>query len=352
MVALYVTSVEAAGKTALCAAIGKKLLGQGKKVGFVKPVHIGEADDINGYKDATFIKEALELTESVELLCPVSLPRRELEQDLADKKNDFMQEVTQAYTKISSGKDIVLVEGLGRFGVDDISTQVCCKVVEKLDAKVIVALRYSPVLTPDSIIRVNEELKQRLLGVVINFVPEPIVETVRKNMVALFEESGIRVLGVLPEVRGLLGISVAELADILGGELLTCQESASGVVESIMLGAMTPDSGIDYFSRKANKAAVIRGERADMQLAALETSTSCLILTGDSKPLSAVAHRAEDKHVPIMMVKTDTHDVVSRIEKALAAARFRHPQKLGWLDSILDRYFDFKFLYSELGLKV
>ncbi|HEX75433.1 MAG TPA: phosphotransacetylase family protein [Dehalococcoidia bacterium] len=350
MVALYLTSVEAAGKTALCASIGRKLLNLGGKVGFITPVQLSEAS-INGYKDATFIKEALELEESTELLCPIRLSRRELWQSLADEAEDFIERIRQAYAHISLGKDTVLIEGLSDLGTDNVSTLACYKIAEVLDARVIVVLRYSSSLTASGMAQVAKELEQRLLGVVINFVPESRTEAVGQDMTALFQEAGINVLGILPEVRSLLGVSVGELAETLDGEILTCPENTGEIVENIMLGAMTPDSGIDYFNRKINKAAVIRGERADMQLAALETSTKCLILTNNLRPLPAVVYRAEDKHVPIMVVKQDTFSVIDGIEEALAKARLRSPQKLQRFETILDRYFDFKALCSELGLK-
>ena len=66
MAALCIASVEIAGKTALCAGIGKKLLGQGKKVGFMMPV-ISEAGEPD-HKDVGSIKEVLNLKESVEQL--------------------------------------------------------------------------------------------------------------------------------------------------------------------------------------------------------------------------------------------------------------------------------------------
>jgi len=352
MVALYLTSVEAAGKTALCAAIGRKLLSLKKKVGFIIPIQLTEASVEYGYKDATFIKEALELAESTELLCPIRLSHQELEQSLADKKDAFVQRVRQAYTQISSGKEVVLMEGLSHFGIDSASTQACYKIAEILDAKVVIVLRYSPTLTPSGIARVSKELKQRLLGIIVNFVPESKEEAARQETAVSFQEAGIKVLGILPEVRSLLGVSVGELAEILNGEILASSENTGEIVENIMLGAMTPDSGIDYFNRKANKAAVIRGERADMQLAALETSTRCLVLTGDSRPLPVVVQQAEDKHVPIMMVKQDISDVIAGIEKTLAEARFRSSRKLQKFENILDRYFDFKSLCSELGLKI
>jgi BioD-like phosphotransacetylase family protein len=349
MVALYVTSVEAAGKTALCAGIGKKLAGQGKKVGYFKPVQLSEVDNA-GSKDVVFVKEALGLTESTDVLCPLHLSRKELWQGMTDEEADFEQGLKRAYGKISNGKDIVLIEGLSELGEDKVSTLACHNIAEALDAKVVVVLHYSPFMDTGEIIKVAKKLGQRLLGVIINFVPESNVETVKLHFAESFRKSGVKVLGVIPEVRALLGTSVKELADALKGEIVTCKDKTDALVENIMLGAMTPDSGTDYFSRKANKAAIIRGDRADMQLAALETSTRCLVLTGNAKPLPAVANQAEDKRVPIMVVKHGVADTVAGIEKVLARASFDTSQKLKKFEGLLEKSLDLKMLSAELGL--
>ena len=351
MVAVYLTSVEAAGKTALCAGIGRKLLSQGKKVGYFAPVQLSETSGADGYKDAVFVKEAFELAESTELLCPTRLSRRDLWRSLTDEVAEFTQGLRQTYANISRGKDIVLMEGLSGLGVDNVSTLACYTIAETLDAKVIVVLRYSSTLNPAEIAQIGRKLEGRLLGVVINFVPKSRIEAVREHVAGSFEEAGIKMLGMLPEVTSLLGVSVKELAEVLEGEILTCPDNTGEIVENVMLGAMTPDSGVDYFSRETNKAVVIRGERADKQLAALETSTKCLILTDNSKPLEAVVHQAEDKHVPIMIVKQDTSGVIAGIEEALAKTSFHNPEKLRRFESILGHQFDFKALSSELGLK-
>lgn len=350
MVALYVTSVEAAGKTALCAGIGRHLLGQGMKLGFIAPVQLSEISGSDGHKDAAFIKEAFELRESTKVLCPIRLSRQDLWQSLTDGVADFTRRLKQAYARISRGKDIVLMEGLSDLGVDNVSTLACHTISETLDARVIIVLRCSATLDPSGIAQVGRKLGKRLLGVVVNSVPESRTEAMKQEVAVSFQKAGVRILGVLPEVRSLLGVSVQEAAQVLGGEIVTCADNTDEIIESVMLGAMTLDSGIEYFSRKANKAAVIRGERADMQLAALETSTKCLILTGESKVSAAVVRQAEDKRVPIMLVKQDTSGAIAGIEEALAKASFRSPQKLQTFESILGGYFDFKALHSELGL--
>ena len=351
MVALYITSMEATGKTALCAGIGKKMLDQGVKVGFLMPVQLLEPDNPDGYEDVAFIKETLALTESSEQLCPIRLPQGELWRSLTTDVADFTQRLKQVYRKMSRGKDVVIMEGLGSLGVDKVSTLACYTIAETLEAKVIIVLRYSSTLDMSKIVQIANKLGQSLLGIVINLVPDSKIEMARLELTALFNEAGIKVLGILPETRSLIGISVGELVEILDGETLNAPESTDEIVENIMVGAMTPDSGVNYFNVKDNKAVVIRGERADMQLAALETSVKCLILTNDMKPLPPVVSQAQDKRVPVIVVKQDTSAVISCIEDILTKASFRSPRKLETFSNVLDCYFDFKSLYSELGLK-
>ena len=350
MVALYITSMESSGKTALCAGIGRKLLGLGVKVGFFIPVQLLETSGTNGNEDADFIKRTFDLTESGEQLYPVRLSQIELWRSLTTEVADFTSKLKQVYRNISRNRDIVIMEGLGNLGVDKVSDLACYTIAEALEASVIIALRYAPNLDVSKIAHIGEKLGQPL-GVVINLVPKSKIEEVRIELSPLFDEAGVKIFGILPEVRSLLGVSVEELAGILDGEILTSPESADEMVENVMVGAMTLDSGAMYFNRKENKAVVVRGDRADMQLAALETSTRCLILTSNLKPLPAVVSQAQDKHVPIIMVKQDNSAAIAGIEEALIKTSFRDPRKLEIFGNVLDRYFDFEALYSELGLK-
>ena len=350
MVALYITSMESSGKTALCAGIGRKLLGLGVKVGFFIPVQLLETSGTNGNEDADFIKRTFDLTESGEQLYPVRLSQIELWRSLTTEVADFTSKLKQVYRTISRNRDIVIMEGLGNLGVDKVSDLACYTIAEALEASVIIALRYTPNLDVSKIAHIGEKLGQPL-GVVINLVPKSKIEEVRLELSPLFDEAGVKIFGILPEVRSLLGVSVGELAGILDGEILTSPESADEMVENVMVGAMTLDSGAMYFNRKENKAVVVRGDRADMQLAALETSTKCLILTSNLKPLPAVVSQAQDKHVPIIMVKQDNSAAIAGIEEALIKTSFRDPRKLETFGDVLDRYFDFEAIYSELGLK-
>jgi hypothetical protein len=189
-----------------------------------------------------------------------------------------------------------------------------------------------------------------LLGVVINYVPESKIDYVRDNITALFEADGIKVLGLIPESRTLVGVTVEEIVQGLHGKVLTAGDKLSELVENVMLGAMTPDSGISYFSRKPNKAVIVNSERADMQLAAMETSTSCLILTGDVPPLEQVIHNSEIRNIPIISVKSDSLEVIDEMESIFAANVFNNPKKLKRFQQITAKNVDYNALYTAAGV--
>ncbi len=352
MISLYFTSQGADGKTALCATLGRKLIAEGKKVGFFRPVFLVEPEVTNGDKDALFLKTTLGLSESVDILSPIRLSRQNLWHNLSAKADNFRTQLKQAYTTLAHGKDVLFMEGLKEIETDVVAKETCYQISDILNTKVIIVLRYSQNLTPTAMSHITQSLGQKLIGAVVNYVPKAKIETITEQIKTSFQKEGIKVLGCLPEDRTLLGISVAELAKSLGGEIITCPEGDNKIIENIMLGAMTPDSGIDYFSRKANKAVITRGDRADMQLAALQTSTNCLVLTGNTPPSTIIISEAKRKGIPIILVKQDTKSTVANVETALNQGKFHSLIKLEKFSQILEKYFDFQLFFTELGLKL
>jgi len=333
LVALYVTSLDSGGgKTAISAGLGKHLLTDGKKIGFFKPII---ADSKNPPteetdSDAAFIKHLFALEESVDLLCPV----------LGDDSN-LASRIKEAYARVSQGKDVVIIEGISD------RSQASRGIVETLDARVIIVAGYSKELL--KAINSYQDFGKYLLGVVLNKVPGSRVEHVRGETSAQLEKAGTNILGILPEDRALFALTIGELAEHIQGEILSGDEKSVELVENFMLGAMCVDPGPEYFGRKDNKAVLVGSDRPDMQLAALETSTRCLVLTGNTPPKPAVLYRAEEKNVPIILAGDDITAIVSNIENALGKTRFNR-QKLPRLIEIMERHFDFQTVYKGLGL--
>jgi BioD-like phosphotransacetylase family protein len=317
----------------LCAGLGKYLKGKGKKVGFFKPrvALIKGAEKQAADSDTAFIKRVLSLKEPVEDICPV-----------ISGKGDVAGNVKKAYDKIAEGKDVVIIEGVWRQRPGAGAVESADKLVKALEAKVIVVESYSPPLFGTKFADKYKGFGEHLLGVIVNKVPASQMETARG-------QDGV-VLGVIPEDRKLLSLTIAELAERIEGRIVNEAGKSAELVENYMLGALGVDSGLDYFGRKIDKAVVVRGERPDMQLAALETPTACLVISGDGEPIYTVLQSAEDKGIPIIITGGDTVSVVNSLELALGSTKFNQDKKLPRLAEIMERQLDFDSLYRGLGL--
>jgi uncharacterized protein len=320
MTALYITSLsEHTGKTMLCAGLGKTWQNSGKKVGYLKLQISNTGSD----KDAEFVKQVLGLKEPLEALS-FSI----------ESKGDIAGVIKQAYQKVVSGKDVVLIDGLS---LNESGT-----IIESLNDKVLVVHDYSSPLF--SALPEYEKTGKRLLGVVLNKVPRRKLAVMQSQTAADLSSVGVGFLGAIPEDRVLLGITVAELAELLQGKILNNAEKSSEVIESIMLGAMTFDSGLDYFGRKNNKAVIVKGERPDVMLAALQTSTRCLVISGGGSPIPVVAQQAAAKKVPLISAPGGVTELIMSLGKGFERMSFNQEKKIPQLVGILKQNVNLKAL--------
>lgn len=98
-------------------------------------------------------------------------------------------------------------------------------------------------------------------------------------------------------------------------------------------------------------AVVTGGDRTDIQLAALETSTQCLILTGHMPSSPAILSRAEDLEIPILSVDLDTLSTVAIVDRAFGQVRVNEPVKVEYICNSMTENFDVDRLMAELGLE-
>jgi BioD-like phosphotransacetylase family protein len=129
---------------------------------------------------------------------------------------------------------------------------------------------------------------------------------------------GIPVVGSMPYTPSLRALHVFEIVEELNGIVLAGNENLSNIVEKTIIGAMSRESALRYFERVPNKAVITGGDRNDVSLAALETSTSCLILTGGLLPSQEVIDRARSLGVPLVSVRDDTLTASEAIDRMIA----------------------------------
>ena len=92
--------------------------------------------------------------------------------------------------------------------------------------------------------------------------------------------------------------------------------------------------------------------RDSIQLAALEASTQCLILTGAGEPLPQLLNRAEELEVPLLKVEHDTLTTVEVIEQAFGHVRLHEAVKATYAIRLVEEHCDFRRLFARLALPV
>jgi BioD-like phosphotransacetylase family protein len=132
----------------------------------------------------------------------------------------------------------------------------------------------------------------------------------------------IPLLAALPEDRLLAAPTIAEMAAALEAQALFLDGHAETIVERMTIASIAADPGQGYFVRFGPQAVIVRCDKPDLHLAALHTSTLCLILTGGRMPLGYVTERAESEGVPIIITAKDTAAAVQALEKLYAGGRF------------------------------
>jgi hypothetical protein len=355
MKSLYITGAERySGKTATCLALGMRMQQDGFRVGYLKPLSLQpwRIENHIADEDAAFVKQILNLPLDPWELSPVVItPEFLLEWLVHPDREDLMKKVTDAYQKSSQGQDILIVEGGGSLREGYVVGLPTVGVVKQLDSRALVIAKYrEEVRMIDDVLSTQSRLGEAFCGILINRVPEDASDFVRKIAVPFLEKKGVNVFGVLPEVRGLSALTVGELIKLLDAEVLTKYQRAEALVENLTVGAMTAEAALSRFRRSSNKAVITGGDRTDIQLAALETSTTCLILTGNLRPSPLVIKQAEEFGISVLLVRTNTMETIEQIEKFFGKTRLGQSAKLKQFQSLLETHLDKQRLYAAIGL--
>ncbi|GIW08242.1 MAG: hypothetical protein KatS3mg060_3047 [Dehalococcoidia bacterium] len=341
---VIVSTRPGAGKTALAAALVELVRRDGRTAGYFKAF---EANDIPpaASPDARFMGTMLGVADAA---AGASLGGTALLGVLDGQPFDRTA-VIEAARRAGATKDVVFVEG-----GSTLSEGLACglsapELAEALDAKVIAIARYEGEAIVDEALAARNVVGDRLLGVVVNGVPRGRWDATVRRLRSFFQAREVPFLGALPFEETLAAVTVQQLADHLGGQIMNSADRASEIVENFMVGTVVLGKASDYFRRMSRKAVIAHGSRPDMHLAALETDTRCLVLAGNIVPNPIVLARAEEEDVPIIMVKQDTLAVLEQIEELFPTARFAVPANVPLLADLVAANLDLGAIRAPAG---
>ncbi len=353
MKGIYVVSTtEYAGKSTIALSIAMNLKEKSKKVAYMKPIGTmpSKVDGADSCEDVDYIWNELGKPGDVKNVCPIVLLSNFTEKAFGKEKKDYKKIVKNAAASLSKDHDFLVLEGAGNINQGSFIGLSAAHVASLLNVKTILIAKYSDILTVDEILEASAKLKTNIAGVIINMVPESEIETVENIIKPFLKERNIKYLGYLKKDRILGSISIGKISEHLQGRVLAGKKYLDKMVESFMVGAMGQEQAISFFRKKANKAVITGGDRSDVQLAALETPTNALILTGNLNPRPLVISKAEDEQVPVILVKEDTLSAIEKTEELLSHERVHENQKILHMKKLLDKNIDLSVIYKAMGL--
>ena len=354
-ITIYVTSTERfSGKTALSIGLIHWLQRNGLTGAYMKPISTAAHafGDRTVDEDAVFIKSVLGQTDPLETMVPLFLSDQETKAVLERSDTREIEErVLNAYRTIAAGKDAVVLEGGTSLREGWIINLAPARLSGLIGGRALVVVPYLHILqVVDDLLAAQTWLGESMVGGVINSVPKHLVGLIQEKVKPFVGRHSVAVFAVIPREKALLSVSIRELVEELGGEVLCCENACDELVETLMVGAMSVESALSHFRRGINKAVITGGDRPDIQLAAMETSTRCLILTGNLRPSPLIIGLAEERGIPIILTGHDTLKAIEIVDSFFGKARFHQQKKVDFFERLLEKHMDFNALGKALGL--
>ena len=362
------------GKSALVLGLARHLINKGVQIRFGKPLATSDeaerraagpdgdashapppADPSSGElvldADVRFVGEILglspdQLLPSLHLSDPSTARQRLLCGDL-----DAGLGLARVQAQLGNASDqITLLETAGSLSEGLLYGLSLPQLAHQLQAPVVLVHPWTDARSVDPLLEAFGQLGSLLAGVVLNGVAPEAVAGLLEAEVPALERLGIPVLGVMPRSPLLRSVTVEELARRLDARVLCCRERLDLLVETLSIGAMNVNSAMEFFRRRRNMAVVTGADRTDIQLAALEASTQCLILTGAGEPLPQLISRAEELDVPLLKVDHDTLTTVEVIERTFGHVRLNEAVKATYAFRLVEEHCQFDRLDARLRL--
>lgn len=354
MKTLVIASIyDYSGKTMAALGVATRFQNDGHKIGYMKPLgkYPTTVENTVVDEDAAFMYGSLKLEDPLESISPIIMTQDIIARAYRGEDLKLEDKILQAHETLSADKDILIMGWAGTLNQGNLVGVSIKELVDQLDASVVVLYKCQEEIFIDDLLPLADLLGDRVAGVILNQVEFPMIDDIKTRIVPFLNSRGLNVLGIFLSDPIIMSVTIDELAATLNGEVLCCKHKLNDLVERFSVGAMNIEGALRYFRKVRSKAVITGGDRSDIQLAALETDTKCLILTGNLYPNDIIVGRAEERDIPIMVVESDTLAVVQQVEDIMGTLRIRDERKIRRAIELVNDELDFELLYKSMGLE-
>jgi uncharacterized protein len=338
---------EDAGKTSLIVGLGKTIVEAdshptGQKFGYLKPFGdrlIYRKKRLWDY-DSALITNIFSLEHgSDEMTMGFEHSKLRYMYDEAGTK-DKLQEMAR---NIGQGTLPLLVEGGKDLTYGSSVRLDTLSLVKYLNGKLIIVVSGDEGTIIDDVTFVKKyvDLSGVNYGVIINKVAN--LEDYKANHLRDIKEMGIKVLGVIPFERSLTEVPMSYIAEKIQARVIGGEGGLNKRMKHVFVGAMAGDTAANSpLFQKENKVVITGGDRADMVVAAMEKTTSGIILTNNILPPHNLIAKASDMNIPILLVPFDTFQTAKQIDDMIPLLTKDDSERIATLQKLIQQNVDLK----------
>jgi len=332
------------GKTTVSLGLIYNLKDRFKKVAFIKPIgqRYLEEEGVKVDEDSVLIEKvtaACQVRCGLKDMSPVAVEKGFTEKYInsPDKKSITLK-IKKAFRHISRKQHLVIIEGTGHAGVGSVFDHSNATVAKLLGSKVII-ISSGGIGRPIDEIVLNQALFEKegvkVLGVIINKVLPDKFDKINRLVRKGLERKKIDVLGVIPYNPMLSQPTIEQILEETDFELLCGRDYLGRSVSQVIVGAMEPHDAIKYIVE--DSLMITPGDREDMIMTVLgccreidekQLKVSGIVLSGGITPNQPIMDLLSRAKIPVLLAKTDTYTVATRIHDLTVKIRPQDTDKI------------------------
>jgi hypothetical protein len=303
---------KSAGKTCIITGLIKA---SGKKCGYIKP--FGDRLVYGGKKiwdlDAGFIAGTFDQSGKAEDMT-ICFDHSKIKYAYGEKT--AAKKLSDMCAKAGRGKDALIIEGGSEMWHGASVLLDAISVTKQVGGSLVLIIDGEDYDVLDDIFFMKKYLdasRVRFAGVIINKASD--VEAFKKTYLSELRKENVNVLGIIPRTKELSYYKAKHLLDHIIAKNLTGTAGLDKTIKSVFIGDMPENAALSSTAFKSEgKMVITSGDRSDMILAAIETDSSCILLTNGYAPHANLITKAARAQIPMFLVPTDTYRTVAQIE--------------------------------------
>ena len=342
------------GKTTTSLGLISALQKKFPRIGYIKPVgqRFVEIEEHNIDEDTVLMDAVYHLNCPLVDMSPIAVEPDFTRKYLQAAKNDVLvKKINDAFDRVAWEKDFVLCEGSGHAGVGAVFDLSNAQVAKHLGCKVIIVAR-GGIGKPIDEVALNQALFEKegveIIGVIINKVMAEKVDYIADFARRGLKRRGLELLGVIPHQPMLSSPTLASIQDELNAELINTPDNIHGLVDDVVVGAMSAANAVRFFKRGV--LLITPGDREDILNAAASDGQKMagIVLTGGLKPTNGLLRTLREMKMPVLLAKDDSYVVASTVHDLTVKTRPSDVEKISLIRDIIAKNVNVKKIIELL----